>query len=178
MSFFPYFCCCCCCAAIVAVIVRCQLAAAIALHLQSLFNISACTLAYLLCFPPPRGAQQQQQHNNNKNRSTAQSNEHPLPSVAFSLPCRIRRLLRLKLLLTPLYSQLRRRPHVLPEVVVATAAASAAVVAVALMPFFHSTSCTTSVCAGLPLCRLPPPFSSPPPILCALPCPMLSAYIG
>lgn len=46
-------------AAIVAVIVRCQLAAAIALHLQSLFNISARTLAYLLCFPPPRGALQQ-----------------------------------------------------------------------------------------------------------------------
>lgn len=57
---FPYFCwCCCCLAAIVAVIVRCQLAAAIALHLQSLFNISARTLAYLLCFPPPRGALQQ-----------------------------------------------------------------------------------------------------------------------
>lgn len=124
-------------------------------------------------------------HSNNSNTTitrteTQQSNEHPLPSVAFSLPCRIRRLLRLKLLLTPLYSQLRRRPHVLPEVVVvvATAAASAAVVAVALMPFFHSTSCTTSVCASLPLCRLPPPCPSPPPILCALPCPMLSAYIG
>lgn len=116
---------------------------------------------------------QQQQHNNNKNRSTAQSNEHPLPSVAFSLPCRIRRLLRLKLLLTPLYSQLRRRPHVLPEVVVvvATAAASAAVVAVALMPFF-SLDFLHDFCLCWPPAvpsSCPLPLSSTYPLCPALP---------
>lgn len=126
-------------------------------------------------------------HSNNSNTTitrteTQQSNEHPLPSVAFSLPCRIRRLLRLKLLLTPLYSQLRRRPHVLPEVVVvvATAAASAAVVAVALMPFFSldflhdfCLCCPPAVPSSSPL-----PLSTTYPLCPALPCPMLSAYIG
>lgn len=45
-------------AAAVAIVACCSCSAASWRHLQPLFNISACTLAYLLCFPPPCGAHQ------------------------------------------------------------------------------------------------------------------------
>lgn len=135
-------------------LLRCQLAAAEAaeaLHLQSLFNISASTLAYLLCFPPPRGAQQQEE------RKAADTPPSPLPSAAAQVA--LDAIMQTR-------PQLRWRPHVL------AAAAAVVVVVLALMPcvYFFST-----VCAGLPLCGLPSPSTLPLP-LPSFAC--LSAYIG
>lgn len=123
-------------------LLRCQLAAAEAaeaLHLQSLFNISASTLAYLLCFPPPRGAQQQEE------RKAADTPPPPLPSAAAQVA--LDAIMQTR-------PQLRWRPHVL-------AAAAAVVVVVALMPcvYFFLLSVLASRCVGF----LPP---LPSPSLC------------
>lgn len=98
-------------------------------HLQSLLNISACTLAYLLCFPPPCGAHQTaaehacQEHGN---RALAQA---PAPD---------------QVALDAILSQ--------PTKTTATHVPAVAFVAVtfALMPFFRLTSRSASNPAACP----------------------------